>query len=156
MLEDAASDTILPRTVDFQLTADDPYTSKLGTPVSLDSGTATIAGMLTKMADDDNGGTFDAETDSLNKIQTSVAAGFPAAVTQDSGNITTGTQTSGTVASTELDDGTYWQIAATAAVGGFGLNADITFAVGTDRVASTVHVNAKETLSGVQLVWADN
>ncbi len=155
---DAASDTILPATVDFQLTADDPYTSKLGTPVSLDSGTATIAGMLTKMSDDDDGGTFDAETDSLNKIQTSVSAGFPTAVTQDSGNITTGTQTgAGRVADTELDNGTYWQIAATTADGdGFGLSVDITFAVGLDRTAATVHVNAKEDMVGVVLVWAYN
>ena len=40
----------------------------IGTPVALDGGTATIAGMLAKMADDNAGGTFDATNDSLNKL----------------------------------------------------------------------------------------
>ena len=133
--------------------------TNLGTPISLDSGTATLAGMLTKMSDDNAGADFDAETDSLAQLQTSIAAGFPTAVTQDSGNITTSTETAGTVSNTELDDGVYWQIAAAAAVGGFGMNADIVFAVGTDRTAATVFVNARESFSGGSsfvLVWAFN
>lgn len=44
-------------------------TAQIGSGVALDSGTATIAGMLTKMADDSGGGTFDAGEDSLNKIR---------------------------------------------------------------------------------------
>lgn len=39
----------------------------IGTPIVIDSGTASIAGMLTKMADDNGGADFDAEIDSLNK-----------------------------------------------------------------------------------------
>ena len=42
--------------------------TSIGTPIALDSGTASIAGMLTKMADDNAGATFDATHDSLNKI----------------------------------------------------------------------------------------
>jgi len=40
----------------------------LGIPVVLDGAFATIGGMLTKMADDNGGASFDAETDSLNAI----------------------------------------------------------------------------------------
>jgi hypothetical protein len=43
--------------------------TKIGTPVALDSGTATLAGMLTKMADDSTGTAFDATTDSLEAIR---------------------------------------------------------------------------------------
>lgn len=41
----------------------------IGTGVAMDGGTATIAGMLTKMADDNGGATFNAGNDSLNKIR---------------------------------------------------------------------------------------
>ena len=41
----------------------------IGTPVALDSGTATISGMLTKMADNNNGADFVASTDSLEAIR---------------------------------------------------------------------------------------
>lgn len=44
----------------------------IGTPVALDSGTASISGMLVKMADDNGGADFDAEYDSLNKIESKV------------------------------------------------------------------------------------
>lgn len=46
----------------------------LGTPVALDGGARTIAGMLTKMADDNAGGSFDATYDSLNKVKAAVAS----------------------------------------------------------------------------------
>lgn len=42
--------------------------ANIGAPVALDGGTATLAGMLTKMADDNNGADFNSEFDSLNKI----------------------------------------------------------------------------------------
>lgn len=53
--------------------------SVIGTPIALDSGTATIAGMLTKMADDNAGADFDAGTDSLQEIRDRVDA-VPTAV----------------------------------------------------------------------------
>lgn len=43
--------------------------SKIGTPVALDGGAATVGGMLTKMADDNGGADFDAGTDSLQEIR---------------------------------------------------------------------------------------
>lgn len=55
----------IPADVDAILTD----TDKIGAPVALDSGTATIAGMLTKMADDNGGADFDAGTDSLQEIR---------------------------------------------------------------------------------------
>lgn len=54
----------------------------VGTPVALDGGTATIAGMLTKLADDNGGATFDATASSQDKINTRL----PAALTAN-GNI---------------------------------------------------------------------
>jgi len=44
----------------------------IGTPVALDSGTASISGMLTKIADDNGGADFDAEHDSLHTLETKV------------------------------------------------------------------------------------
>ena len=45
--------------------------NKIGTPISLDSGLTTISGMLTKMADDNDGADFDATYSSLSNIITS-------------------------------------------------------------------------------------
>jgi len=47
----------------------DTLETLIGTPVALDGGTATIAGMLTKMADDNGGADFNAEIDSLHEKQ---------------------------------------------------------------------------------------
>jgi hypothetical protein len=44
----------------------------IGTPVALDSGLATLSGMLTKIADDNGGADFDAEHDSLHTLETKV------------------------------------------------------------------------------------
>lgn len=68
-----ASDTGASYTIDV-LDADHAATD-IGTPVALDSGTATVVGMLAKMADDNGGSSFDAGTDSLNKL--SDALGSP-------------------------------------------------------------------------------
>jgi hypothetical protein len=56
---DSIVDSILADTADMQ--------PKIGTPVALDAGAATLAAMLVKMADDNNGADFDAGTDSLAK-----------------------------------------------------------------------------------------
>jgi len=48
--------------------------ANVGTPVALDGGSATVSGMLTKLADDNGGASFDAETDSLNKVRDKVDA----------------------------------------------------------------------------------
>jgi len=46
----------------------DVISNKIGTPVALDGGLATLAGNFTKLADDNNGADFDAGTDSLHEI----------------------------------------------------------------------------------------
>ncbi len=58
---DGNVDSILTDTTDMQ--------PKLGTPVALDGGAATLGGMLTKMADDNGGADYDAGTDSLQEIR---------------------------------------------------------------------------------------
>jgi len=63
----------------------DTIRDNLGTPVALDGGGATIAGMLTKIADDNGGADFDAETDSLQAIRD---RGDAAWVTGGGGSIT--------------------------------------------------------------------
>ncbi len=52
----------------------DTLVTRVGTPVALDSGSADLAGMLKKMADDNGGADFNAEFDSLNKIRTNTPA----------------------------------------------------------------------------------
>lgn len=96
----------------------DTLEALLGTPVALDGGSATIAGMLTKIADDNGGADFNAEYDSLNKISDAVAevdgivsniaiTGSPAYSAPDSYTLTTGTQSSGTYASVDTSNGVY-------------------------------------------------
>jgi len=64
---DTNVDTILVDTADMQ--------PKIGTPVALDGGAATLGGMLTKMADDNGGADFDAGTDSLQEIRDHIGDG---------------------------------------------------------------------------------
>ena len=47
----------------------DDIESAVGSPVALDSGAATLAGMLTKIADDNGGADFDATNDSLKGLR---------------------------------------------------------------------------------------
>jgi len=46
--------------------------AKIGTPVALDGAAATVGGMIAKLADDNSGADFDAETDSLEKLRNKV------------------------------------------------------------------------------------
>jgi hypothetical protein len=46
--------------------------SRIGTPVALDGGAATLGAMLAKLADDNDGADFDAETDSLTEFRDSI------------------------------------------------------------------------------------
>lgn len=50
----------------------DTIVTNIGLPVALDSGNATIAGMLTKLADDNGGSDFNAGTDSLHEVETKI------------------------------------------------------------------------------------
>jgi hypothetical protein len=53
---------------------------KVGVPIALDGGLETIASMLTKMADDNDGADFEAATDSLHELSTGSAASVIAAL----------------------------------------------------------------------------
>ncbi len=126
----------------------------IGTAISLDGGAATIAGMLTKMADDNGGADFDATTDSLEKIITQIIAGAPSAEIADDSTITTGTDTSGSITDTYTANDTGWQVAGAAAVNGFGINHEFGFTLGTEIKVNTLTVRAKENQAGAMQVWA--
>ncbi len=110
--------------------------ARIGTPIALDSGAATLAAMLTKMADDNGGATFDATTDSLNKIQTAVSIGAPTSHAASAQNLTQGTIDAGGFADTALANDTYFQLSPT----GAGLDVDLTFPLGLNAIASSVSI----------------
>ena len=113
---------------------------KLGTPVALDGGSATLAGMLVKMADDSAGSSFDATNDSLNRLATKVVTGVPDNLTAISGSLTTGSNISGNYASTYLSNGTYWTTSPSSTVGGYGLNQAIGFTLSSGQKANKVDI----------------
>lgn len=116
-----------------------PVTNLIGTPVALDGGSATIAGMLTKMADDNGGASFDAGTDSLEKLYGSVVVGVPTSVTAGSATVTTGTEIGGTTyAGTALDNGVYYTLAP---VNPGGLDAYLVFTLTAGQKPNTVSIN---------------
>ena len=96
----------------------------------------------------------------MDNILAAIVSGFPtnehADVEPGGGSIVTGTNTANDSDSTWLDDGAYWQIEPTTAVGGFGLNVVQTFTLGTSLKASLITINAKESMGGVVHVWAYN
>lgn len=102
----------------------------VGTPVSLDGGPATLAGMLTKMADNNGGVDFRSVSDSLHALQGVVVAGVPSNVTAASGTIVYGTNISGSYTDTFLNDGVYW---VTAPVAVNGLDVTMTFAISSSQ-----------------------
>lgn len=124
----------------------------IGTPVALDSGTASLSGMLTKIADDNGGATFDATNDSLNKISSAVQASGPVAMTASgNGTIDTGTLLTGndwlgqpyganaTATRTQNggSSGAYWGITTNAGV----IQVTIPFdAAATGKLANSVRV----------------
>lgn len=86
----------------------------IGTPVALDSGAPTVAGMLAKMADDNAGQDFDAALHSQLATAENITAVADAFYAPDaSSTITTGTALGGpptTYANCAADDGTRWEI----------------------------------------------
>lgn len=134
-----------------------PSIVQLGTPVAIDGAAASVSAMLAKMADDNGGATFDATTDSLNKVKATIVTGLPTSDAASAGSVVTGTQTAGTYASTYLYNDTYWQLAPVSpAVNGFGLNATLTFALGTTKRVNTFKVIAKTDIVASVHVWAYN
>jgi hypothetical protein len=146
----SASPTQQEREFQFGLNQED--ITAIGTPISIDGGTATLAGMITKLADDNNGLTYDATTDSLNKLKSAIIEGVPAAITTAvPPTITTGTLISGTYADTILNEADYLVIApVTPAVGGFGLNAYLTYTLTSNQRVNTLHLNGRFQAGGTR------
>jgi trimeric autotransporter adhesin len=113
--------------------------NKVGNPIALDSGVATVAGMLTKMADDNSGITFDATTDSLNAIKAAVVAGVPSYSYATSGQLISGTNVANSYSATFFDNGIYWQ---TTPNGTVQLDEKLMFAIGT-KSPSSVFINGR-------------
>lgn len=122
--------------------------AKLGTPIALNGGTATIAGMLTKMVDDNGGASFVSATDSLNKLSTTVVAGTTSTVNANANTETTGTLVSGTSASTYLSNNVSWTTApVTPAVAEsgtllspFGLNVNLKYTLTASQTINSVTI----------------
>ena len=112
----------------------DDILSNIGTPVALDGGSADLAGMLTKIADDNGGADFDATTDSLHSLQGAIIEGVPYNEVATAQNVTNGTVDSGDYTDTHAEDGTYFQLSPN----GSALDVDLTFDIDT---ASPVDVS---------------
>ena len=109
----------------------------VGVPTAIDGGTATLAGMITKLADDNDGGTFNAADNSQWAIRNAITAAADAVYNPDSSSsIVTGNQDSGTYASTATNDGTYWDIGDT----GAGVEVVCECNLGTNRFAQSVDI----------------
>ena len=113
--------------------------------------TATAAADMTAEVADDtilsrmlaNGDTsaFVPSTDGLQQIRDAITDANPISHAATANNETTGTLDSGTYADTASINTTYYQVSpVTPAVGGFGLNVDLTFGIGVGRVPSTLLV----------------
>lgn len=131
--------------------------AKIGTIPALDGGGQTIGAAIAKLADDNGGADYDAGTDSLEMIRNAIVDANPQNHSATANNETTGTLDAGTYVDTATINTTYYQTTpAGAAVGGFGLNVDLTFGIGTGRVPSQVEVTGyfdSGALRTVQ-VWA--
>lgn len=143
---------VLDQAETFVLT--DGISSLIGTPVALDGGAATIAGMLTKMVDDNDGADFDAGLHALKPLREAITAAGPQENSADDGEIVTGTDTANAYTDTKTANDIAWQIAGASAVGGFGVNTSFTYNLGTTNQANLIIVRAKESLIGVVHIWA--
>lgn len=121
----------------------------------------SIIAKLTSKSGTADWSSYDNTTDSLEAIADKIVAASPQTHLAGSSNDTTGTIDSGTYADTQTINTTYWQISpAGAAVGGFGLNVDLVFTVGTglNRTPESVNITGYFDSSPVRDVdiWAYN
>ncbi|KKM03220.1 hypothetical protein LCGC14_1776580, partial [marine sediment metagenome] len=122
-------------------------------------GTA-LANIMTKTDGDTSD--FDPDTDSLEAIRDNIVAASPQRHFAESDNIVTGTRDGGTTYTNTLTiNSTYFQTSpVTPAVGGFGLNVELVFTVGTglNRVPSSVNMTGYFDAIPVRFVhvWAYN
>ena len=97
--------------------------------------------ILSRMLSNGDTSAFVPSTDGLQLIRDAITDANPQNYSATANNETTGTLDSGTYADTATVNTTYYQTSpAGAAVGGFGLNVDLTFSIGTGRVPSAVQV----------------
>jgi len=113
-----------------------------------------LSNIMTKGSDTSD---FTVGDDALEAIRDAIVDANPQNHAATANNETTGTLDSGTFADTATDNGVYYQTSpAGAAVGGFGLNVDLTFNIGVGRVPSAVVTNGKFTAGALRTVqvWA--
>ena len=99
--------------IDLQATATalTSHDNKIGTPIALDGGSATIGSMLTKIADDNSGSDFDATTDSLQALRdrgdSAWISSTDSSLLLNTTIATLASQTSFTLTAGSADDDTY-------------------------------------------------
>ena len=106
--------------------------------------TVTKESVIDLMTSKDSSQTYDRATDSLEAIQddlTVVSGGVAATITATANTETTGTLVANTYAATYLSNGTYYTLApVTPAVGGYGLNAYLTFGAASGQYINSVTI----------------
>ena len=106
--------------------------------------TVTKESVIDLMTSKDTAQNYDRATDSLEAIQddlTVVSGGVAATITATANTETTGTLVANTYAATYLSNGTYYTLApVTPAVGGYGLNAYLTFGAASGQYINSVTI----------------
>ena len=106
--------------------------------------TVTKESVIDLMTSKNSSQTYDRATDTLEATRdalTTVSAGVAATITATANTETTGTLVSGTYADTYLSNGTYYILApVTPAVGGYGLNAYLTFGAASGQYINSVTI----------------
>ena len=106
--------------------------------------TVTKESVIDLMTSKNSSQTYDRATDTLEATRdalTTVSAGVAATITATANTETTGTLVSGTYAGTYLSNGTYYTLApVTPAVGGYGLNAYLTFGAASGQYINSVTI----------------
>jgi len=107
-----------------------------------ESGDVTTDSVIGKLASTDGDWSkFVKGTDSLQSIRDALVDSNPASHSATANNETGNTTLDGgTYANTATADASYYQTGPGEAVGGFGLNCDLTFGIGTGRIATSVQV----------------
>jgi len=116
---------------------------KIGVPVALDGGTATIAGMLTKMVDDNDGADYNAARESLEMIRTrgdlawTTGVGASSSETYQIATLTrtVGDNDGGTIADVNVVDGSTFDTGEIATTTKLEVDATFTAGVGMNPVS---------------------
>jgi len=104
--------------------------TRIGTPVALDGGSATVSSMLTKMADDNGGASFDATTDSQTAIADNIAKIIPIDNLATSQALNSGVIDVGSYTDTHTINSVYFRLSPTGAA---VINVDLGFTAAADQ-----------------------